>query len=305
MHARLPPRLPRLATQPTNQPKCAHPIPSSCCLRPLASAAVSSLCVWGLLVVVGIVVLRSAEIVSAPGHSWEAVRAINSDSPLEFLSALVIFVFGFHVRWLAGWLGVAGALTAAGVALAQRQGVLCSSALGHQCLVRNHCCLQSHTNVVSIFEELEAQPSLFRSGTSTPSLAGSEAVLGSAADAVAAAGAATACGGAANGFSRSSRQRRPKSEKLLGMIHVVMAGLAVTAVLYTCVGALSWGAWGRFVAGSGKQRLLLARPPGIQAGALPFHPSSAPGHTSACRHVGLSGLSSHCSIRHHAKLRRE
>lgn len=53
--------------------------------------------VWGLLVVAAIVVLRAAQIVGAPGYSWAPVRAFNP-SGLQFLSALVIIIFGFQVR---------------------------------------------------------------------------------------------------------------------------------------------------------------------------------------------------------------
>lgn len=55
------------------------------------------MCVWGLLVVVALVTARSAEVVASPEHSWAGVHAVNTDAPLQFLSALVIIIFGFHV----------------------------------------------------------------------------------------------------------------------------------------------------------------------------------------------------------------
>ena len=44
-------------------PPSSRPFP----LTPALPAAVSSMCVWGLLVVVGIIVFRSAQIVRSPG----------------------------------------------------------------------------------------------------------------------------------------------------------------------------------------------------------------------------------------------
>jgi amino acid permease len=70
----------------------------SCCAL-LLSAAVSSACVSGLMVVVGAVVYRSVQIVLAPDYSWAPVRAFNP-SP-SFLSALPLIIFAFHVSALA------------------------------------------------------------------------------------------------------------------------------------------------------------------------------------------------------------
>lgn len=81
---------------PNRSPPPAYPCPPA--------AAVSALCIWGLLVVAGVIVFRSAQIVGGPGYDWGAVKAFNP-SGLDFLSALVLIIFGFQV-------GVGGLRTA-------------------------------------------------------------------------------------------------------------------------------------------------------------------------------------------------
>lgn len=72
--------------------------------------------------------------------------------------------------------------------------------------------MQCHTNIVSIWDELEEHPSLFfRLTSTTPS-------------------SPTAAAG-----EDGKQQRQQKSEKLRGMIRVVMAGVSIVGVFYSCV----------------------------------------------------------------------
>ncbi|PRW56012.1 AAAP family transporter: amino acid [Chlorella sorokiniana] len=182
-----------------------------------ALKAVSSMCVWGLLVVVGIIVFRSAQIVRSPDYSSEAVKAVNTSSGLHFLSALVIVLFGF----------------------------------------------QCHTNVVPVFEELDPQPAFFPPSPSPSTLGGladtaAAALSSDAAPDYSAAASEEGANGTANGMaagngaaaaaaagelhytplplSSGASQRSLKSEKLEGMRRVVVLAVAVTGVLYSCVG---------------------------------------------------------------------
>ncbi|EFN58616.1 hypothetical protein CHLNCDRAFT_50436 [Chlorella variabilis] len=128
------------------------------------SGTVSSLCVYGLMSVVGIIVFRSTQIVVSPDYSWAPVKAFNPS--IQFLNALPLIVFAFHC----------------------------------------------HTNIVSIWDELEEHPSLFfRLTSTTPS-------------------SPTAAAG-----EDGKQQRQQKSEKLRGMIRVVMAGVSIVGVFYSCV----------------------------------------------------------------------
>lgn len=165
------------------------PLASPCLSSPqptLSSAAVSSVCLAGLVAVAGIVVLRSAQILAAPGYSWSDVRAFNTEADLvQGLGALVIIIFGFH----------------------------------------------SHTNVITVFDELEREPVLLFRGSLSSSAASNGEPLGEA--------AAAAADAAETGGSRGvqQRRRRPKTPKLAGMVRVVLAALAITGLLYTTVGA--------------------------------------------------------------------
>lgn len=98
--------------------------------------------------------------------------------------------------------------------------------------------MRSHTNVVTVFDELERQPAFFRPASSS-SLDGAGGPTGTA-DAAGANG-----GGAAaqlNG-ALGQQKRPPKTEKLVGMIRVVLAALATCAVLYSIVGVSCRTAW--------------------------------------------------------------
>ena len=129
--------------------------------------------------------------------------------------------------------------------------------------------MQCHTNVVPVFEELDPQPTFFPPSPSPSTVSG---LLGSAAAALAgdtpngsaeagAAGAAAvgapeagvadnvAAEAAAGGLHHmplplgaSTGQRSLKSEKLEGMRRVVVLAVAVTGLLYSCVGEL-WPGW--------------------------------------------------------------
>ena len=197
------------------------------------------MCVWGLLVVVALVMLRSLEVIAGPGHSWAGVRAVNTDAPLQFLSALVIVIFGFHVRCACRLCAAVGA--ACWALHAWRP----PAALPHPPCMRPRSAgpcsrlLQSHTNVVTIFDELEEQPTFF----SSPSYTLGQAAAAAAADgqpAPAEGGLAAADGGGGGGGRGSNGSggngRRPRSAKLVGMVGVVSLGLLVTGVLYTVVG---------------------------------------------------------------------
>lgn len=127
--------------------------------------------------------------------------------------------------------------------------------------------LQCHTNVVPVFEELDPQPAFFRPSPS-PSTASGLAGIATAALTVDAApnggtaAAAAGDGAAAIGAAAPSAavgadaatvvqelhytppplcsaagQRGLKSEKLEGMRRVVVMAVAVTGLLYSCVGA--------------------------------------------------------------------
>jgi len=131
--------------------------------------------------------------------------------------------------------------------------------------------MQCHTNVVSVFEELDPQPAFFRpspspstvgglAGAAVAALAG-DASNGHAAAAVAegdsngstsaaeagAAGTATTAGDEAAAaepqlhytplpLGNGAGSRSLKSEKLEGMRLVVVLAVVVTGVLYSCVG---------------------------------------------------------------------
>lgn len=73
-----------------------------CMLRPLCAAAVSSLAVSAILLVVGAVVYGSVRIVNSPGYSWAGVRAFNPSA--EFFGALPLIVLSFSVRCGGFWM---------------------------------------------------------------------------------------------------------------------------------------------------------------------------------------------------------
>lgn len=92
---------------------------------------------------------------------------------------------------------------------------------------------QCHTNVISVWEELEPRPCFFRAATppAIPPPAAAEA--GGLESLPAQEEQAVGQGAAA---AQGSRQRRPKSEKLVGMARVVVVAVALTGLFYSCVG---------------------------------------------------------------------
>lgn len=165
-----------------------------------ALTAVSSLCIYGLMAVTACIVIRSAQIVSSDGYSYDDVRAFNPS--LSFLTALPIIVFGF----------------------------------------------QCHTNVITVWQELEPRPTFFRpasrSGLSSPTTGASgegpplQLVAGPPLQ------EQQECQQEAVGSSPAppwgNGQRRPKSEKLVGMAQVVAVAVGTTAVFYSLVGVAGY-----------------------------------------------------------------
>lgn len=81
-----------------------------------AVAAISSLSLWGLIFVTGALLLRSSQIIDAPGHSWTGVTTWGVGGPTAFvINSLPILVASFQVgqrkggqlwrvRWGKRWL---------------------------------------------------------------------------------------------------------------------------------------------------------------------------------------------------------
>ena len=76
------------------------------------------MCVYGLMVVVGAVVYRSAQIVGGPDYSWEPVAAFKPS--LSFFTALPLIIFAFQARGGVVQTAAAEAGTAASAAWHRR-----------------------------------------------------------------------------------------------------------------------------------------------------------------------------------------
>jgi amino acid permease len=74
---------------------CACILPLCFPKRLAALKAVSSLCLYGLITVVGVIVLRSGHTLLRPDHDWRDVKAANLS--VESLSAIPLIVFAFNV----------------------------------------------------------------------------------------------------------------------------------------------------------------------------------------------------------------
>lgn len=108
--------------------------------------------------------------------------------------------------------------------------------------------------MISVWEELEPRPCFFRAATppAIPPPAAAEA--GGLESLPAQEEQAVGQGAAA---AQGSRQRRPKSEKLVGMARVVVVAVALTGLFYSCVG--EWLL-------AGRARFGLLRVPAMQQG---------------------------------------
>lgn len=199
-------------------------------------------------------------------------------------------------------------------------------------------CVQCHTNVVPVFEELDPQPTFFPPSPSPSTVSG---LLGSAAAALAgdtpngsadagAAGAAAAeateagvadnvaAAAAAGGLhytplplGASAGQRSLKSEKLEGMRRVVVLAVAVTGLLYSCVGefwpgrpGLLWHRrrWCPSCVHAACQRRISSLPSSPLTCCWPFVGSGARGFSTAAplearKATGLSARQSSCGLR--------
>ncbi|PSC71694.1 AAAP family transporter: amino acid [Micractinium conductrix] len=180
-----------------------------------AISGFSSITFYALCCVVGSVIYRAVQAVQStePAYEWGALHAFR---PLpDTLDALPILAFGF----------------------------------------------QCHTNLVAVFAELEPEADLFGSTASLSSLpdgsaAASEAADGPAGGAASAAGAGSSGEGSSQALAQQGRQepqppqrvlllRRPqrrfvspaqRTQKLQGMVQVLMAAICLTACFYTLVG---------------------------------------------------------------------
>lgn len=157
-------------------------------------AAVSSACLYGLMVVVAAIVFRSSQVVLSPDYDWGPVRAFNPS--ISFLNALPLIVFAFQVVW-----------PPLGAAASPADRRCCGGRLSAGLPP-----MQCHTNVVSIWDELEPQPALLRRA------------------------AATSRALAPEHSPRGDAQQRGMSRKLAGMVCVLAAGVGVTGLFYCCVG---------------------------------------------------------------------
>lgn len=235
----LPSFLSSASSHDSGRTNLGYPLPSPHC-----SAAVSSLCLVGLLIVTLIIVVRSAGIFLGPGFDWGEVHAVNA-SPSS-LMALPLVVFGFQARLRGsllreapmfrgcmlrgrrGWHDCPAAHAAAPwrVSAAQR-----SAAHGPPfppCPPRPQC----HTNVINVWQELEPRPSFFRAAT-RPAMPQQATVDAGQQQADA---QAQRPAGQSAAAEQGSGQRRPRSEKLAGMARVVAVAVALTALFYSCVG---------------------------------------------------------------------
>ena len=199
------------------------------------------MCVYGLMVVVGVLVYRSAQIVGGPSYSWDHVAAFKPS--LSFLTALPLIIFAFQasrppMRGVALLSGTAVVLCCWHCCVPLLLPPLSLPCAVRVCSCQSMCCLrcaltslQCHTNVISVWDELEHQPAFF-SSSSKP--AGEEAAVNT--------------GQAVEQQQERRRQqqqqqqqqwgqRQPKSDKLAGMIRVVCLANLATALFYSCVGA--------------------------------------------------------------------
>lgn len=210
---------------------------------PAPPAAVSSAAVSCILVVVGAIVFRSAQLVAAAGDPFAHVKAFNPSWDAVGALPLIILGFACHTNvsvaracmfrcWVNGTCLPQPAAPTRTPALSRFISTPGTSPL--HLLVASH--MPPLPQVISVFTELEQQPVIFRISLNSASPGASAAADDAGGTAAAQQPDAAAALRPAGGSNGSWRRRRPKTAKLTGMVAVVALSVGLTAGMYSATG---------------------------------------------------------------------